>query len=215
VILEPHAKRVLDDALSAGPVVIAASHTGNWETAAFAAARELARKDRHLAIVAKPMSSSAIDRFLVALRSAHGITCIAPRGAIAAARAALARGDVVAMPIDQVPDRDAHALRDRFLGEMAWIDRGPATIAARAGATLLVTATKRSGRDQVVSVLAVVPPPRPHESRHRWIHAATRTATAALERFVRASPGSWLWLHRRWRAPRATRPRLVPAAEPG
>jgi hypothetical protein len=53
-----------------------------------------------------------------------------------------------------------------------------------------------------------------------WAAQATREATAALDRFVRAHPASWLWLHRRWRAPLELRggsaaARLVATVHPG
>jgi lauroyl/myristoyl acyltransferase len=191
----------LDGALAAGPVVLAATHTGSWELAAYAAARALAARKRRLVVVAKPVSSPAFHGFMMRLRVRFGLSVVAPAGALRAARRALSRGDVVAMPIDQVPDRARHGERLPFLGEHAWVDRGPATLAARAGAALVVTAAERRGARQVVRVLAVIHPPAAGESAQAWIGEATRKATAALEAFVEDEPGAWLWLHRRWRAP--------------
>ncbi len=202
VRLDAEAEHALRRALEGGPVVLAATHTGSWELAAFAAARHLSPDNRRLAVVVKPITSFAIDRFMTRLREEHGLRLLSPRGALASARDALSRGDVVAMPVDQVPDRVTHAERLCFLGAPAWVDRAPATVAARARATLLVTAAERTAVGQRVRVLAVVPPPTHGESRRAWVVRATRTATAALERFVRESPSSWLWLHRRWRDPR-------------
>lgn len=45
----------------------------------------------------------------------------------------------------------------------------------------------------------------PPRAARAWIDEATRRATAALDAFVRAHPDQWLWLHRRWREPRGVR----------
>jgi KDO2-lipid IV(A) lauroyltransferase len=94
-----------------------------------------------------------------------------------------------------VPDRARHAVAARFLGETALCDRSPATLARRAGATLLVVGARREGASHRVFVLATL------DARVETVDAMTRAATAALEAFVRERPRGWLWLHRRWRAP--------------
>lgn len=193
---------VLDEALRAelavpGPIVFLASHTGNWELGAAALARH-----RRLHIVAKRMSTRGVDVFLGRLRSRLGVRTIAPHGALAAAQKALSEGGAVALPIDQVPDREAHALRAMFLGDEASVDRAPATLAFRAGARMLVVAAERGANGHRVRLLGTIPR---REGRLRTIDEDTREATRRLDAFVRASPASWLWLHRRWRAPRSCR----------
>lgn len=190
-------RAALDAALAEGPVVIFASHCGNWELAAAAAAAHLRDHGRALHVVAKPMHSAFFHRWLARVRERLGVRVIAPGGALAVASAALAKGDVVAMPIDQVPDREAHGVWLDFLGAPALVDRAPATVALRARATVVVVAGGR--------VLDVIPPSR---SRDREAREATmRRATAALERHIQQDPADWMWLHRRWKRP----PSLVPA----
>jgi Kdo2-lipid IVA lauroyltransferase/acyltransferase len=200
VEIGPAAARAIDDALERGPVVVFASHTGNWELAAAAAAQFLARRGRSLFVVAKHMSVGAADAFVRTLRARLGVRTIAPRGALAEARRCLKHGDVVAMPIDQVPDRCSHAMTVPFLGADALVDRAPATLAARTRATVLVVAAARDADAHRVEVLAVFPP---SGSASRFIEDVTRGATMELDRFVRAHPSEWLWLHRRWSPPRA------------
>jgi KDO2-lipid IV(A) lauroyltransferase len=120
------------------------------------------------------------------------------RGALRRARGVLGRGGAVAMMIDQVPARSSHAVDVDFLGRAALVDRAPAALAASARAPLVVAAARRGpGGVQVLHVLDVlVPPPRPGSA---WVDAASATATRALDRFVRAYPAQWLWLHRRWK----------------
>lgn len=191
-----------------GPVVFLASHTGNWELGAAALARH-----RRLHIVAKRISSRGFDAFMAQLRTRLGIHVIPPAGALAAARTALREGGAVALPIDQVPDREAHALRVPFLGAEALVDRAPATLAVRAGARMLVVAAEREEGVHRIRLLGALAP-EPEETARRTIDRTTREATRLLDAFVRARPGGWLWLHRRWRAPRpcpSATTRLVPS----
>jgi len=217
VALDDASAAALDDACARGPVVLFASHTGNWELAAAAAARLLSRRGRRLAVVAKAMHAHGVDAFLRRLRTSFGIDVVAPRGALASARRALAKGDVVVMPIDQVPDSPSHGLSVPFLGEVAVTDRAPATLAWRMRATVLVVAAERTAEGHRVRVLDVIEPRSTQErSARRWIDATTARATARLEGFVQRSPASWMWLHRRWRAPRTRRlPPLVATRQAG
>jgi len=215
VRIDDGAARAFDDAARRGPVVVFASHTGNWELAAAAAARLLGRRGKRLFVVAKPMHARGVDRFLARLRREAGVEAVAPRGALSAARRALAAGDVVVTPIDQVPDRAEHAVSLPFLGAPALVDRAPATLAWRSRATVLVVAAERAGDGgHLVRVIDAIHPPAPDERDARaWILETTRRATAALDRFVRSVPHGWLWLHRRWRAPRAAAASREPHAQ--
>jgi KDO2-lipid IV(A) lauroyltransferase len=181
-------------------IVIAASHTGNWDLAACAIARDV-----DLVVITKHLRARAIDAFWQRTRSARGVHLVDAEGALAVARAAIARGAAVAILIDQVPVSRRHAIEVEFLGATAFVDRTAATLAATTGAPLLVTAAERTPTGHLLHVLDALEPPR--RGRSAWIDAATRDATKALERFVLAHPRDWLWLHRRWRAPADIRPR--------
>jgi len=174
-------------------VVIAASHTGNWDLAACAMAREV-----DLLVVTKRLSVKSLDRFWQTTRAAHGVRLADAHGAIRVARDVLRRGGAVAMMIDQVPARRAQAVVVEFLGRPALVDRAPATLAAARGVPLVVAASRRDDRgEHVLHVLDVLVPPC--EDMRAWIDQATVAATRALDRFVRAHPDQWLWLHRRWK----------------
>jgi KDO2-lipid IV(A) lauroyltransferase len=194
--LDPQSRLLLRDALEDGKgAVLAASHTGNWELAACAMAREL-----DLLVVVKPISMRGFDAFMRRTREAHGLR-LAYAGseeALAPARETLALGGCVGMLIDQVPDREDHGIAVDFLGAGALADRAPAALAACTGAPLVVVAFQRTESGvHTVRVLRVIrPPPR---DRRAWIEPATREATLALEEFVQRHPTEWLWLHRRWK----------------
>ncbi len=178
-------------------VVIAASHTGNWDLAACAAARSV-----DLLVVTKRQSVESVDHFWQATRALQGVTLTGGRGAMARGREILRRGGAVAMMIDQAPSSLRHAVGIEFLGQPALADRAPAVLAAASRAPLVVAAARRTIEGtHVLHVLQVIEPPAAAAASRAWIVDATASAARALDGFVRAYPSQWLWLHRRWRRP--------------
>lgn len=189
-------------------VVVAASHTGNWDLAACAVARE-----RELLVVTKHLSVRWLDRFWQSTRAALGVRLADAAGALARAKETLRRGGAVALMIDQAPTSARHAVPVEFLGASAHADRAAAALAAASGAPLVVAASRRDERGgQVLEVLDVLLPPR--RAARAWIDRATRDATRALEAFVRRHPSQWLWLHRRWKPMLASPCRTTPSSSP-
>jgi KDO2-lipid IV(A) lauroyltransferase len=177
-----------------GGAVLAASHTGNWEIAScFVATRA------PLLVVTKHLSAGWIDRYWQSSRARYGVTGTGAAGAYDRARAHVHEGGSVAMMIDQVPNKRAHGLEVDFLGARAWVDRAPATVAARTGVPIVVPAARRlEDGTQEILVLDVIAPPK--RATREWIDDATIRATRALDRFVRENPTEWLWMHRRWKS---------------
>lgn len=193
VTIEPGSRAHWEGALAKRRgVVVAASHTGNWDLSACAIARDV-----ELLVITKRLSVRWLDRIWQSTRARLGVRLADAAGALGRAREVLRRGGAVAMMIDQVP-APSHAVPVTFLGQAAHADRAPATVAAASGAPLVVAASRRdrSGR-HVLHVLDVLhPPTRPSRA---WIDEATRRATRELERFVLQHPDQWLWMHRRWK----------------
>jgi KDO2-lipid IV(A) lauroyltransferase len=182
-------------------VVLATAHAGNWELAAAALAERYP-----LTVVVKPMSVGWVERLCRGARKARGIGLASPDNALAASRDALSRGEMVAMLIDQVPDRASHSVIADFLCGRADVDRSPAALAAAMRVPLVVAVSRRVGGGHVLEALACLDPP--DRDRRAWAVEATRTATRVFERWVHAHPSEWLWMHRRWKAaPGVTAPR--------
>jgi KDO2-lipid IV(A) lauroyltransferase len=192
--LDAASRTKLKRALARGRgAVLATGHTGNWELAAAAIAEEWP-----LAIVAKPMHVAMVQRFIRRAREARGITVIEPRGAMAHARAMLRSGGLVAMMIDQVPDRRRHSIEIDFLCGYCDVDRSPAALAARMGAPLIVCGMFRDDDQRhCLEVLTVIDPP--DRAPRSWVDDTTRESTRALDRFIHRYPREWMWLHHRWR----------------
>jgi KDO2-lipid IV(A) lauroyltransferase len=174
-------------------VVVAAAHTGNWDLAACFVARDI-----ELLVVTKHLRVRSLDAFWQSARSSLGVQLAEAHGALARAKAVLARGGAVAMMIDQVPASANHAIEVEFLGRAALVDRAPAALAAACRVPLVVAASRREANGEHVILVLEVLEPSSRPSR-AWVALATAEATRALERFVRAHPSQWLWLHRRWK----------------
>jgi KDO2-lipid IV(A) lauroyltransferase len=194
--IDPASTEAWQRALSQGRgVVIAASHTGNWDLAACTIAREV-----ELLVVTKQLTVRSLDRFWRSTRLARGVKLAGARGTLERSREVLRRQGAVAMVIDQVPDRRRHAIDVVFLGQHALVDRSPAALAAARRAPLIVAASRRDEQGQhVLQVLSLQIPPERPAARRAWVREATIAATRALDAFVRAHPDQWLWLHRRWK----------------
>lgn len=174
-------------------VVVATAHTGNWDLVACAAA-ELGP----LAVVTKRLSMRSLDRFWQGARAARGVRLVEPEGASRIVLDALGEGGIVALLVDQAPERRAGFIELPFLGKPARCDLTPALLAARAKVPLLVALGRRleDGTHLVEARLVLDPPSRPSRA---WIHQATAQVQRAVDAFVREHPSQWLWLHRRWK----------------
>jgi Kdo2-lipid IVA lauroyltransferase/acyltransferase len=207
----PGAAERFDAAAAMGRgVVVATAHVGNWDLAACATASWLSRRGGALHVITKRLSWRSLDAYWHGLRAARGVVLLDARGAWGPARAALGAGGAVAMLVDQVPERSSGVATFPFLGEDARHDLAPATLAARAGAPIAVALSHRDEDGaHVLDVVDVLDPPSP---RRADIVAATQRVSAAVERFVRAHPEQWLWLHRRWKGAAVRRGGQEPTA---
>ena len=192
VSLSPEAAAVVARRRGLGAVV-ATAHLGNWDLAACAVASAVP-----LTVVTKRLHVATLDRFWQGARAARGVRLVGARGALAAAREALAGGGFVAFVVDQAPERGSGVSRLPFLGAPALCDRAPAALAARARVPLVLALDRRlaDGTHRVDVPLVLEPPPRAGAA---WVEEATARVQRALEAAVLADPSQWLWMHRRWK----------------
>jgi KDO2-lipid IV(A) lauroyltransferase len=128
-----------------------------------------------------------------------------------ALREELGAGRTVALLIDQDPERVTSVVEADFLGAPALHDALPATIAARAGAPIVIAFARREGDAHVVDILRAIDPPA--RASAKWIEETTRAVAAELDAFVRRDASNWLWLHRRWKSQLPTKRRTEASAQ--
>ncbi len=194
------ARVVLDDAvaqrvasLAANGAVIATAHTGNWDLLACAAAARFP-----LTVVTKKLSVRALNRLWQSLRARRGIRLVSAGAAAREGLRSLRRGELVAMMIDQAPERVRGTVVTEFLGRPARVDLAPALLALRARVPLITLFSRRLPDGRVAIELACISAPPQHASR-RWAEHAMIEATRVLAAFVAEHPEQWLWMHRRWK----------------
>ncbi|MBX3189378.1 MAG: lysophospholipid acyltransferase family protein [Labilithrix sp.] len=193
----PGAREALDEALARGRgVLFASAHLGPWERVA----ATLVMAGLPFAAVTREAYDPRLTRLVYGrLRADRGLTTIA-RGAPGAAAAllrTLRRGHILGVPMDlasRVPSVEAP-----FLGHPAPTPVGPARLALRTGAAVVVGLPAKGDGDALV--LAVTP-----------IETADLDATPDGERVlstrindvlsahIRALPEAWVWMHPRWPA---------------
>ena len=178
-----------------GPVILFSGHLANWEIMMPAATRHGAEA----AVVYRAIGNPRIDAQVVALReAAMGRPArMLPKGA-AGAREALAhlrQGGTIGMLMDQKMNDGIPA---RLFGRTAMTAPALAHLALRFRCPVIPTHAERLGPARF---RVVVEPPLDlpgSGDRHADIAALTQAVNDTLERWIRARPAEWLWVHRRF-----------------
>jgi KDO2-lipid IV(A) lauroyltransferase len=186
-------RAVLDEARAEGRgVVFASAHLGPWERVA----TTLVQAGVPLVTLAReaydPRLTSLYDR----LRAPRGVRAIYRGRPGAAARIvrALRSGLVLGMPMDlrsRVASIDAP-----FLGRLASTAVGPARIALRIGAPVVVGTYAPGDRVTMTRIPTSDLTPGPEGER-----TLTTRVNEALSARILAAPEAWVWMHERFKAP--------------
>jgi Kdo2-lipid IVA lauroyltransferase/acyltransferase len=176
-------------------VVFATGHLGNWEIGG----ASVPARGVPLDVVARRQKNPWFDRHIRTTRERLGMRVIYRDEATRAALRTLRGGGGVALVADQNV-RSGGMLVD-FFGVPAPTARGPALLALRTGAPLVVafaTSLRGAHGRYRVRFRALEKPDTgdPEED----IRILTRAYLAALEEAIREAPDQYFWLHRRWKA---------------
>ncbi len=182
-------------AMEDGPCLFFTGHIANWEIPPLAA---LAR-GVEVAFMYRAASNPLVDKLIVDMRNAAfggNVKMFAKGapGAIAAYRH-VARGGNLGFLNDQKLD---NGIAVPFFGRPAMTAPALATFALKVG---LAVVPMYVIREAPARLHVVFEPPLPVVQTGNMdadILALTVQTNDCIERWVRARPGSWLWLHRRW-----------------
>jgi KDO2-lipid IV(A) lauroyltransferase len=181
-------------------VVVALPHMGNWEAAGLRASAE----DARVLAVAEELGNERIVQWFIRLRNLMEIdVLIARRGARVTGELLrrLQAGGVVALPSDR--DIKGRGIEVDFFGERTTLPPGPAALAERTGAVLLVAATffGSGGRFD----FEVLPPIEiaPGETREERVAGTAQAVADAFEVLIRKAPEQWHLLQPNWPSDRA------------
>ena len=178
---------LLADRAAGRPTLVAVGHFGNYD--AFRAA--LIARGHAVGALYRPMDNRHFEPHYRAAMEAMG-TPLFPRGraGIAGMVRHLRAGGLLAIAMDQHVS-DGAALR--FFGRPARTTLSPAELSSRYGAALYTAHAIRQpdGLGFRVRIEPAVPPQAPE--------AMMQEVNDRLEAVIRAHPGQYFWVHRRWK----------------
>jgi len=173
--------------------VVATAHHGNWEVlAAGVAAHGLP-----VTVVVQQLRNRRVDALVLASRTAMGERCIARGMNLRRLRAELEANRLVAFLCDQ--DARRRGVFVPFFGVPASTPKGAVQLAWRLGVPLVPVFSQRlaDGRHRTT----VHPPLEVSQDlpEDEAVYQTLRRFHTLLEAAIRAAPGQYLWLHRRWK----------------
>jgi KDO2-lipid IV(A) lauroyltransferase len=187
----------LEEVRARGKGVIAATgHFGNFDL--LAAAHSL--RGVPVTMISRQMGKSGANDLWRAIRKRSGVEdlVVAKGSTLAAATQSVRSGRVLGYVIDQ-NQALRHAIFPTFFGVPAATAPTPAVLAMRSGASVIfaLSVPLGDGRHKVIIEGPLEPPDT--GDRERDVLAFMQDLNDRLERWIRAYPDRWYWLHRRWK----------------
>lgn len=170
-------------------VVIVLPHLGNWEPAALAG--DLAGIE--IVAVAERLGNPRLTEWFTSIRQQFGITIVlAGRGSMKTIEECIRRGAAVCLLCDR--DLKGRGVEVEFFGERTTLPIGPAALAIRTGAPMLMAACyfTSSGHKLVLEPLPVP------DNGDEDLVAVTQRIASGLEHLIRAAPEQWHLLQPNW-----------------
>jgi len=179
-------------------LVAVSGHLGNWELQGAAAAIMM---DAPFTVAAVQQSNPYINRFITRRRTEMGMEVAGTKEAMKLLIRALKQRQAVGLVADQ--NAGGNAVFVDFFGKTAATHPGPAKLALKFNAPMIVGATVRTGPGRFKMLVQQV-----EISADDTVETLTQRHVKILESFIRQYPEQYFWLHRRWK----TRPaRELPA----
>ena len=185
---EIHDAHSIDEALASGRgALIFTAHCGNWEWLA----ATVALLGHPLTVLQRERDEPDLNRFLMRVRSQFGMRTIGRRSSTSALEMfrTLRSGGLLAFLIDQ--NIRTESVKVPFFGKPALTPIGPAKLAVRAEAPVMICFIERSAGKQIVHFQ------KPFIGSDPLV--ITARLTCAIEEQIRRAPEQWVWFHQRWK----------------
>jgi KDO2-lipid IV(A) lauroyltransferase len=182
-------------AAAAGRGVLAVSaHIGNWELALHGMPGYFGRP---LTAVAKRFKSDWIEKRLHARRTRFGNTVLYKKGSLVEMTRVLRAGGVLVMMVDMARRKDG--IEVEFFGKRATATPAAAMLALRCRAPVVPAFSHRDPDGRIIVSCGEPIEMRRSGDLRADLRENTQRITAAVEQAVRAHPGQWHWMMKRWK----------------
>ena len=172
--------------------LIVSGHFANWEIMGIAASRY----GLEGAIVYRPPNNPYVDRYIARARAHKGYAeQISKHQGTRRIFTLLRGGKAILLLADQ---KTNEGIAMPFFGRDAMTTPAPAALALKLKVPMIFASNKRLGGARFA--VTVYPPLdfTPSGDDDADMRAMTAAINLRLEEMVRADPGQWLWIHRRW-----------------
>lgn len=175
--------------------IMLTGHYGNWELLGFA----LATLGFDIVAVMRPLDNDHLNRYLLDVRERSGLRLLYKKGATASADEVIESAGALCFIADQNAGRKG--LFVDFFGRKASTYKSIGLLAMHHRVPIIVGCARRmSPRFEYEIVVNRVIRPSDWEGRQDALLWITEEYTRAIEEFIRAAPGQYLWMHRRWKS---------------
>lgn len=177
------------------PVLLTLAHHCNLEWMLMTACL---RFDYPVEVVYRPLSSPSMEKITTQAYTRFGGRLIDDRSVIKSIMARRKQPRIVAMVSDQAPNLKDDVYWTDFLNQETGFFLAPQIIARFTKYPVYFAAMERRGRGAYTVALTKIGEP-PYKGHDKVMPAYIE----AVEAQIRAAPEDWLWMHRRWKRPRA------------
>lgn len=193
---DPAEEAVYNEIRSRGRgAIILSPHMGNWELLVFA----YSALRQPISYLARPIDNPMVEDLTVRVRTRFGNRPINKTNSVAEAVRILRTGGTLGI----LADVNAHPREGVFVpffGIPACTSTGVAMLAKRTNAIIVPLCCVWEASEKKYRVInGRIIEPADTGDRQRDILETTAAFTAEIENFVRACPGQWLWIHKRWK----------------
>jgi KDO2-lipid IV(A) lauroyltransferase len=184
-------------------VIFVTPHLGNWEMLALA----MSAIFEPIAYLARPLDNPLLDRYTSSVRSRFGNRPINKRDSVLQGLAILDGGGNLGLLAD-VNTLQRDGVFVPFFGHLACTTRSVAMLALRTDALIVPVCCVWDTNRYRILVGEPVEAVRTASYAKKNIIDTTVLYTAEIEKFIRAYPGQWIWIHRRWKTRPSGQPSL-------
>ncbi len=194
IVSFPDAEKI-NEILNRGKgLIILTGHYGSWELAALATAIYAPNK---YTVIVQQQRNPYVDKFMTEMRTRFGSRMVPMKNAFREGLKALSNNEIVALIADQSgPESGIYV---DFFGRPASTHQGPAIFQVRSGAPMIAVMLIREQDGKCRLEVEEIETENIVGTNEEKIFTVTERHVKKLEKYVRAHPDHWLWMHKRWK----------------